>query len=184
MPLLTRFLAAAFFSLLTPPLLAAPYFHADTWAASGDTENAAFYEEWYGDPLKHMDEPILSSSTPGTIIRITRHPSFAAPATVRLHLTDKGRPQVTYKKLELDFEGEIVGLTKAQEKWLNRAQCQRVQEFLAQIAPFDPATPAIISTVTSQNGDGNPTEALCIDGTAVVLEVVQNGQYRALSRHD
>ncbi|KPA23262.1 hypothetical protein shim_04570 [Shimia sp. SK013] len=38
--------------------------------------------------------------------------------------------------------------------------------------------------MTSQNGDGNPAEALCIDGTTVVLEVVLNGQYRALSRHD
>ncbi|KPA23261.1 hypothetical protein shim_04560 [Shimia sp. SK013] len=111
MPFLTRLLAAAFFSLLTPPLLAATYFPADTWAAPGDTENAAFYEEWYGDRLKHMDEPILSSSTPGTVIRITRHPSLAAPATVRLHLTDKGRPQLTLKKLKLDSEGEIVGLT-------------------------------------------------------------------------
>lgn len=169
--------------LLCPALvLASPYFPPHTWyngqGAWTPDQSDAFFESWYGGQLKAMEEVPLWSEDEARVaqptLRLLFLPTFDHGAMVRVYQGEDRTMHFVFKLLTGAGGYEPGGLARTIRGRLDPEQRQEVIELIKRINPFDPGTLAELRA----------TDAVCFDGTTVVLEVTESADYAAISRHE
>jgi hypothetical protein len=157
------------------------YFPADAWGPSQGAwtaeERAQFYERWFGRHLAAMREPVLweePAEAEGAITRLLFLPSFQRPAMVRVTALPKGEMAYTFKALDGAGGYDPGNLVDNETGQVDPATARDFEGLLEAINPLSPDVPSEIK---------HPFRG-CFDGTMVVLEVLQDGQYKAINRHE